>query len=230
MTVAAVILAATVESALADSNGVPRIRRIADTAWSGGALPIVVVAPDPDGSVATALSGADVSLAEPAPEGGGPVGQVCRGIDVAADQVGETSAALIWPARLGWVDAETVTSLIEAHGADPERILRPTYRDEAGWPVLVPRGELETLRALSRSLMPGELMDALGGLASRTVRSIDLGDPGTTIDGSTPRADLPPYEGPTVAVSDHDHEWGAAVGDAADDASEKGPARVAYEP
>ena len=37
MTVAAVILAASPESALADADGVPRVRRIVDSAWSGGA-------------------------------------------------------------------------------------------------------------------------------------------------------------------------------------------------
>ena len=58
VTVAAVILAASVEAALADGDGVPRIRRIADTAWAGGAMPIIVVSPDPDGTVAKALTGA----------------------------------------------------------------------------------------------------------------------------------------------------------------------------
>ena len=47
MTVAAVILAASVESALGDAAGVARVRRIADAAWAGGATPIVVVSPKP---------------------------------------------------------------------------------------------------------------------------------------------------------------------------------------
>ena len=134
MTVAAVILAASVESALADAGGVPRIRRIADAAWAGGAMPVIVVAPDPEGTVAAALAGAEVKLATPAPVEHGPVGQIVRGIDVAASTVTETTAALIWPARLCWAGPETAGSLIEAHGIDRKSLLRPTYRDEAGWP------------------------------------------------------------------------------------------------
>jgi len=48
MTVVAVILAASPESALADAGGVSRVRRSVDSAWSGGALPVVVVSFDPD--------------------------------------------------------------------------------------------------------------------------------------------------------------------------------------
>jgi hypothetical protein len=43
MTVAAVILSATAEGALADALGQRRVRRLVDIAWSGGALPVVVV-------------------------------------------------------------------------------------------------------------------------------------------------------------------------------------------
>ena len=57
MTVAAVVLSATAEGAVEDTLGQPRVRRLADLAWSGGALPIVVLAPDPDGAVAATLVG-----------------------------------------------------------------------------------------------------------------------------------------------------------------------------
>ena len=42
MTVAAVILSATTEGALTDTLGQPRVRRLVDLAWSGGALPVMV--------------------------------------------------------------------------------------------------------------------------------------------------------------------------------------------
>jgi hypothetical protein len=54
MTVAAVILSASADGAVADADGLPSVRRIADAAWSGGAVPIVVVSFDPSGGVATA--------------------------------------------------------------------------------------------------------------------------------------------------------------------------------
>ena len=46
MTVAAVILCASAEGALADTAGRPAVRRMVETAWAGGATPMVVVAPD----------------------------------------------------------------------------------------------------------------------------------------------------------------------------------------
>ena len=141
MTVAAVILYRDVAGALADAAGRPAVRRAVETAWSGGATPIVVVSLDsPDGAVAAALAGSPAVLAEPAPLETGPVGQILRGIAVAQERVTETEAALIWPGRLAWVDAETVTSLIEAYGPRRGSVLRPVYGDEPGWPVLVPIG------------------------------------------------------------------------------------------
>ena len=207
MTVAAVILAAQPASALRDVEGVANARRLADTAWAGGALPIVAVSFDPDGAVANALAGSPAILVAPAPPEAGPVGQICRGIDVARAEIDGTDAALVWPARMGWVDAETVTSLIEAHGADRAPVLRPAFRGGAGWPALVPTAHLETLRGLDRTLMPGPLLDAL---ASRVgSRLVELGDPGTVHDLDTPRANLPPFEGPNEPASESHHEWGS---------------------
>lgn len=207
MTVAAVILAAQPASALREVEGVANARRLADAAWAGGALPIVVVSFDPDDAVANALAGSPAVLAAPAPQEAGPVGQICRGIDLARAEVDGTDAALVWPARMGWVDAETVTSLIEAHGADRATVLRPAFRGEAGWPALVPTAHLETLRGLDRTLMPGALLEALAsGVGGRL---LELGDPGTVHDLETARADLPPFEGPAEPASEHHHEWGS---------------------
>lgn len=229
MTVAAIIFAASPEAALADAAGQPRVRRLADAAWSGGAVPVIVVAPDPNGSVARALAGATVTLAAPAPAEGGTVAQIVRGIEVAAAEVRGTTAALVWPDRICWAGPETATSLIEAHGADPESILRPSYRGDAGWPTLVPLTHLERLRGLGAGRMPDELLaDAVA--AGVPSRSIELGDPGTVMDASVPLANLPQYEGPPEPAAPHAHEWGAAVADLPDDTPIPGPAVVPYEP
>lgn len=215
MTVAAVILAVSPGVALADADGVARVRRIADAAWSGGALPIVVVAHDPDGAVAAVLAGTPVTLTEPSPAEGGPVARICHGIDVARGLVSETDAALVWPARMPWVGPETVTSLLEAHGTHPGAILAPAYHDTVGWPRLLPLAHLEALRTMSSERTPDEL---LANLAASGVpeRSFELGDPGAVTDGETPRIELPPYEGPEQPTSGHVHEWGEAVGSEAD--------------
>jgi CTP:molybdopterin cytidylyltransferase MocA len=226
MTVAAVVLAATPDSALADADGLPSVRRIVDVAWSGGAVPIVVVAHDPDGSVAQALAGAPVTLAEPAPLDRGPAGQVARGIEVAVDEIRETDGAILWPARFTWVGPETVTSLIEAFGTEPGAILRPAYDGEPGWPVLVPLTLLPALAATAPERMPDEIVAEL--VASNRARRLELGDPGTTHDRSTPRDALPPYVGPTIPAGGHVHEWGAAIAEQPDEGPLEGPSLAPY--
>jgi CTP:molybdopterin cytidylyltransferase MocA len=229
MTVAAVILAASPESALGDVEGQTHVRRIADAAWSGGALPIVVVSFDPEGAVAASLAGASVTLAEPSPKpDGAPARQMARGIDVAASLVNDLSGALIWPARMVWVGPETVTSLIEAHGVDRATMLRPTYDGEPGWPVLVPRAAATLLGDVLPDRMPPDILADLeaAGLARR---DIELGDPGVLHDASTPRSELPDYLGPSEPAAPHSHEWGAALADAAEDSPIEGPALAPYE-
>jgi CTP:molybdopterin cytidylyltransferase MocA len=207
MTVAAVILAAAPESALREVDGVPNVRRLVDTAWAGGALPVVVVAPDPGGTVATVLAGSPAVLAMPAPTSAGPVGQVVRAIELACGDVEATDAVLVWPAGYGWVDPETVTSLIEAHGIHRGDVLRPGYRGDAGWPVLLPLLHLDVLRAFPPRLAPPDLAARLA--TELPTRVVELGDPGTVLGLDTPRDSLPPYEGPPEPPPDRQHEWGS---------------------
>jgi CTP:molybdopterin cytidylyltransferase MocA len=227
MTVAAVILFARPEGALADAAGRVAARRMVESAWAGGATPIVVVAADPTGELAAALAGSPAVLAEPAPVEVGPVGQIARGIDVAAQLVTETDAALVWPGRLAWVDAETVGSLIEGHGPRRESILRPRYDGEAGWPVLVPMTVLPLLRARAPDLMPDDIIGATVEAGAR-LELIDTGDPGVTHDISTPFEALPPYQGPPEPSGFASPEWGAAAADMPDDAPPEGPALAPY--
>jgi CTP:molybdopterin cytidylyltransferase MocA len=228
VTVAAVILAASPESALADVEGQARVRRIADAAWSGGALPIVVVSVDPDGAVAAALAGASVTLAEPVPKpDGGAAAQMARGIEVATSTVRDVDGALLWPARMVWVSPETVTSLIEAHGIDRPTLLRPSFDGEAGWPVLLPRERASILTSVAPDRMPDDVLADLVA-AGVVTRAIELGDPGVTHDASVARADLPPYSGPLEPAAPHTHEWGAALADNAEDSPLEGPALAPY--
>jgi CTP:molybdopterin cytidylyltransferase MocA len=218
MTVAAVILSATTEGALADTLGQPRARRLADIAWAGGALPVVVLSPDPDGAVARSIAETEATWYPPASHERGPAGQMVRGCEHAVAEVHDTTAALLWPARMVWVGAETITSLIEAHGTDPGSVLRPSWSGDAGWPVLLPLVHLEQLRMTAPDLDPVEAIDAVTG--SVPARMIELGDPGVVFDASTPEADLPPYEGPSMPPGGHVHEWGEDVEGIADASSE----------
>jgi CTP:molybdopterin cytidylyltransferase MocA len=227
VTVAAVILFASADGALADTAGRPAVRRMVETAWSGGATPVVVVAPDANGAVAAALAGSPAVLAEPAPFEAGPVGQIVRGIRVAVGAVTETDAAIVWPGRMVWVDAETVTSLIEAHGAQRESVLRPVYEGEVGWPVLLPTELTDRFGAQAAELMPDELFDGLLAGGAR-LASFDTGDPGVKYDVATAIDDLPPYEGPAEPVVGPPPEWGAAAADSGDEGPLEGPALAPY--
>jgi CTP:molybdopterin cytidylyltransferase MocA len=209
MTVAAVILSSTAEGALTEALGQPRVRRLADIAWSGGAMPVFVLSPDPDGAVARTLTGAEATHALPAAPEMGPSGQMVRGAILAQDDVRGTTAVLLWPARMTWVGPETVTSLIEAHGTDPETMLLPAWRGERGWPVLLPLAHLPTLQAADPALSPDEVVAGLLGQAPS--RAIELGDPGVTHDAETPYHELPAYEGPPDPPAGHTHEWGEGV-------------------
>jgi len=225
MTVAAVILAASPASALADAAGTPAARRLADVAWSGGATPVLVCSFDPEALVGQALANAEVTLVEPAPAELGPVGQIANGIDAAIRLVSETDAALVWPARMAWVDAETVTMLIAAHGEERADLVRPAWQGEPGWPVLVPVAHLDALRGLSVDRMPGDLVDDLVATGI-PLRVVETGDPGVTHDISTAATDLPAYDGPPEPADAHAHEWGAPAADAADDTPVAGPERL----
>jgi CTP:molybdopterin cytidylyltransferase MocA len=132
-----------------------------------------------------------------------------RGVELATAEVRETTAALIWPARMTWVGPETVTSLIETHGTDPGSVLRPTWHGEPGWPVLVPIAHLDALRAVAPDRMPPDVVEAL--VATVPSRPVELGDPGVTHSVDVPFLDLPAYEGPPEPPAGHVHEWGADI-------------------
>jgi CTP:molybdopterin cytidylyltransferase MocA len=215
MTVAAVILSATAEGALADTLGQPRVRRLVDIAWSGGALPVVVVSPDEGGAVAAALVGSEAIYGAPAAADGGPAAQMVRGAEIALAEVHETTAALIWPGRMTWVGPETVTSLIEAHGVSSGEILRPAWDGTPGWPVLLPIAALDALRAVPPDRMPPDVIEGL--TAAIPTRIVEVGDPGVVHDAETAYADLPPYDGPPDPPAGHTHEWGDGVEEGVDE-------------
>lgn len=229
MTVAAVILVVSPVSALADAAGRPAVRRIVEGAWAGGAVPIVVVAHDPDGRVTDALAGSGATLATDAPVEPGTVGQIVRGMQLATESVAGTDAALIWPDRMVWTDAETVTSLIQSHGLDRKTIMRPTWQGEPGWPLLLPIGLLTDLAALAADRTADQ---TIGGLEAAGVplRLLELGDPGTTLDIATAIDDMPPYEGPPVPIGGPPPEWGAAVAERSDEGPLEGPTLAPYGP
>jgi CTP:molybdopterin cytidylyltransferase MocA len=193
MTVAAIVLVSDTAAALGDADGEAAIRRVAHSAWSGGALPIVVVAEEVTGPLADAVADLPVTLARAADEPRG-IAWFVSGERAALVAVSETTAGLLWPFRHVWVDPETVTSLVEAHGVTPDAIVRPAYLGQTGFPILVPATLTERLAAQA-CRHGAEAVDAL--IAEGVpVRILELGDPGIVFDIGTPRSELPGYQGP----------------------------------
>ncbi len=98
-------------------------------------------------------------------------------------EVSDTTAVLLWPARMTWVGPETITSLIEAHGTARDAMLRPTWHDDPGWPVLLPTSHLAALRAVAPDRMPPDVIEDLAAVVPS--RLIEVGDPGVTFDVET---------------------------------------------
>jgi len=204
MTVGVVIVPDGVDAALADATGRAAVRRIVDSAWAGGAIPIVVVACDADGRIAEVLEGSPAVIIDP-----GKASEVATyrlGAEAAAAAVQETSAVLLWPGRMTWADPETVTSLIEAHGRSAGELTRPRRAGESGWPVLVPVSRFEAVL----SAAGGSIEEALADGATSTV---ELGDPGSVIGAEVALDELPDYAGPPEPVGGPPPEWGAAAAD-----------------
>jgi len=202
MTVGAVIVPDGVSEALADATGRVAVRRIVDSAWAGGAIPIIVVACDPDLRIAEALEGSPAVVVEPGRAS--EVGTYLLGAEAAAAAVQETSAVLLWPGRMTWADPETVTSLIEAHGRSGDEITRPRRAGESGWPVLLPMKQAATVLAGPG----GSVGDAL---TATDTASVELGDPGSVLGSEVALDELPDYAGPPEPVGGPPPEWGAAA-------------------
>jgi|SRR5271157_4268343 len=220
MTVAAIVLVPDTAVALADADGVPAIRRVAHAAWSGGAMPIVVVTDDTDPRLVEAISDLPVTLTRPIPAEPRGVAWFVHGQRAAARLVAETAAGLLWPVRCAWVDPETVTSLVEAHGLAPDQIVRPAWSGQEGFPILVPASFDE--RPLARIDLHGyQAVEALIAEGAPH-RALELGDPGIVHDLSTPRSELPGYQGPPEPAAGPAPEWNQELGVQAQRSGEPG--------
>ena len=111
---------------------------------------------------------------------------------------------------------------------DRGALLQPTFGGNSGWPVLLPLAGVAALASVAPDRMPHDIIADVIASGVR-VATIDLGDPGTTHDGSIPRSDLPPYVGPTEPVTHHRHEWGSEISDAPEETPLAGPALAPYD-
>jgi CTP:molybdopterin cytidylyltransferase MocA len=219
MTVAAIVLVPDRAVALSDADGEPAIRRVAHSAWSGGAMPIVIVSDDGGEELAAAVDGLPVTISRPGPDEPRGVAWFLHGLRAARSAVAEATAGLLWPARCAWVDPETVTSLVEMHGTAPDEVIRPAFSGQPGFPILVPMSLSEKL-ATRPDLRAYQVVEALiaGGVPARTP---ELGDPGIAFDIATPRDQLPGFDGPP-APAGVVAEWNAELAAQAQTSGETG--------
>ena len=215
MTVAAVVLVRESRAALAPADGEPALRRLAQAAWAGGALPTVVIAGDGPDELRGAVADLGLTLTTPGANEPHGIAWFTHGIRTAVATVAETSAALLWPWRYVWVDPETVTSLVEAHGATPDSIIRAAYGGRPGFPILIPTSLIDRLASLS-GLGGEQAVEALAA-AGVPVRVVELGDPGIVTDLSTPRGELPAYQGPPEPAGGPPPDWNSALAAQASD-------------
>jgi CTP:molybdopterin cytidylyltransferase MocA len=219
VTVAAIVLVPDSASALADADGESALRRIVRSAWAGGAFPIVAVTPTESPTLSAAVADLPVTIAVAETEGiEHGIAWFAYGLRAATAAVAETTAGMLWPFRYGWVDPETVTSLVEAFGAAPDAIARPAFEGRPGFPVLVPA----TLEPRLSALVGLHAGEALARLIAEGVeqRLLELGDPGIVYDVSTPRQDLPPYQGPSRPAGGPTPEWNEDLGAQAEPSAE----------
>jgi CTP:molybdopterin cytidylyltransferase MocA len=210
VTVAAIVLAPDAVAALSDADGEPAVRRVVHAAWAGGALPIMIVAEDTDGKLAEAVAGLPAMVTRPGADETPGIAWFVHGQRAATAAVAETTAGLLWPFRYVWVDPETVTSLVEAHGATPGQIVRPVLSGQPGFPILVPVAFANHLAARI-TLHGGESVAAVVA-EGVPLRELELGDPGIVHDISTPRSGLPGYQGPPQPAAGAPPEWNAELG------------------
>jgi len=203
------VIVARADEALIDAVGRSAVRRIVDVAWAGGALPIIVVADDPDGEVTRVLAGSPATRI-PAP-GEGEVAGYRAGIEAAREAVVETGAILLWPCSMTWVDPESVTSLIEAHGRRSQQGLAPRHGETSGWPKLLPLAAAIDLVSADGD---GSIRSLLGQVPDTEL--LELGDPGTVHGIEVDMDALPAFEGPPGPVGGPPPEWGAAAADTPD--------------
>jgi CTP:molybdopterin cytidylyltransferase MocA len=194
LTVAAIVLAPQDTAAIVDADGEPAIRRIVHAAWAGGALPVVVVALDADGKIAAALGDLPATITCPDAGTRPGIAWFVHGLRAAASTVAGTTAGMLWPVSYAWVDPETITSLVEAHGSAQTELIRPAWTDQPGFPILIPSRFADDLAA--QNGLHGN--EAVADLVARgaTLRDLELGDPGISHDVATSRRDLPEYQGP----------------------------------
>ena len=201
MTVAAVILAASPESALADADGSAAVRRIADAAWSGGATA------DRRGRARSRRIGRGRARGRTGharrarPQAGGPAAQIARGTRRRAgrDPRHRRGADLAGADDLGRAGDRHLTDRGARDRSGRRSSARPAT-GTPGWPVLLPLAAAARFDPSPPIAMPPDALDDLvpagspSGASSSAIRaSRSTGEPrGTSFRPTSGRSSRRP--------------------------------------
>lgn len=188
--VAAVILAAGravrmggLNKLIADIEGRPMVRRVAEAALASGAGPVVVVTGHQDAAVREALTGLDLDFVYNTRFADGLSTSIAVGIGALS---ASATAAIMLLGDMPRVTADHVRRLIAAFAADPavDAICVPTFESRRGNPVLWGGRYFAEMRALSGDTGARGLL----GKHAEAVREVAMDDDGVLLDVDTPAA------------------------------------------
>ena len=167
---------------VAQVDGAPLVRRVAEAAADSGARPVIVVTGHARDAVMAALAGLDFREARNPDFASGIASSVKAGL---AALPSSCDGALIFLADMPRVTAQLARELIDAFRADPDLdAVAPLVEGRRGNPVLLARG----LFAEAMQLAGDEGARKLLMRANVRVAEIAVGDKGAALDVDTPEA------------------------------------------
>lgn len=175
-------MGADTDKALAEVDGVPMARRVADALLAGGAERVILIGGDPG-----RLSSLRLALVPDHHPGAGPLGGLLTALAVGADA--GAGIVVVAPCDQPRLDGPTVAALANALSAAPASVAAAV--GTAGGvrhvlPVAVrPQAATAPAAALAAAFAKGarSLRDGLGTLA---VLEVECGDPAPFLDVDTP--------------------------------------------
>ena len=183
MTVAGVLLAAGESTRFGASNkllepvdGIPIVRRAAETLVAADVSPVVVVLGADARDVRAAIAALPVHVVENPDYDHGQATSVATGVTAVADRA---DAFVIALGDMPWVSPQSVNALVAAYRAGEGEALAASYQGTRGNPVLFDRQYTDALLAIDGDVGGRDIIREEG-------RLIETGDPGVRQDVDTP--------------------------------------------
>ncbi|WP_455271546.1 NTP transferase domain-containing protein [Rhizobium herbae] len=165
---------------LAEFEGVPLVRRSAQTALGASVQRVFAVTGHRQMEIRAALAGLDVVAVENADYATGMASSLIAGVNAAGDADG----VLVMLADMPWVSAEDLAALISAFKAEKGlTIVRAVSAGKRGNPVILPRSTFEAIRQLQGDVGARQIIETCG----LPVVDVDIG-PAAHLDLDTPEA------------------------------------------